>query len=112
MMASPFSGPTRAAGTRKPVGRAPAGEDAGQYKVGYGKPPIASRFKKGMSGNPRGRPPGRQPRVADELTDEQILQMVKERKLTWLALFDLYLDEKLAEETRDRADGRRPAQGE
>lgn len=27
--------------------------------VGYGKPPQASRFKKGVSGNPNGRPKGR-----------------------------------------------------
>jgi hypothetical protein len=26
------------------------------YEVGYGKPPLHSRFKKGQSGNPRGRP--------------------------------------------------------
>ena len=26
------------------------------YEVGYGKPPTASRFKKGKSGNPSGRP--------------------------------------------------------
>jgi hypothetical protein len=26
-------------------------------KVGYGKPPKHTRFKKGQSGNPRGRPP-------------------------------------------------------
>lgn len=26
------------------------------YAVGYGKPPAASRFKKGTSGNPKGRP--------------------------------------------------------
>jgi hypothetical protein len=28
------------------------------YEVGYGKPPPHSRFKKGQSGNPWGRPPG------------------------------------------------------
>jgi hypothetical protein len=28
------------------------------YKVGYGKPPTASRFKPGQSGNPKGRPKG------------------------------------------------------
>ena len=26
------------------------------YEVGRGKPPVHSRFKKGQSGNPRGRP--------------------------------------------------------
>ena len=28
------------------------------YEVGYGKPPRHTRFKKGRSGNPRGRSPG------------------------------------------------------
>ena len=28
------------------------------YEVGYGKPPRRTRFKKGQSGNPRGRLPG------------------------------------------------------
>lgn len=30
-----------------------------ESEVGYGKPPVSTRFKKGQSGNPRGRPPGR-----------------------------------------------------
>jgi len=30
----------------------------GGYLVGYGKPPKYTRFKKGRSGNPRGRPKG------------------------------------------------------
>jgi hypothetical protein len=32
-----------------------AKEEAG-YAVGYGKPPVATRFKSGQSGNPKGRP--------------------------------------------------------
>jgi hypothetical protein len=30
----------------------------GSYEVGYGKPPKATRFTSGQSGNPNGRPPG------------------------------------------------------
>jgi hypothetical protein len=33
-------------------------DDERDYEVGYGKPPRHTRFKKGQSGNPRGRPPG------------------------------------------------------
>jgi len=29
-----------------------------EYQVGFGKPPQSSRFKRGKSGNPRGRPKG------------------------------------------------------
>ena len=31
---------------------------AGDHEVGFGKPPIHSRFRKGKSGNPGGRPRG------------------------------------------------------
>ena len=30
----------------------------GDYEVGYGKPPREKRFRKGASGNPKGRPKG------------------------------------------------------
>lgn len=31
-------------------------DDKGGYKVGYGNPPKTGQFKKGQSGNPKGRP--------------------------------------------------------
>ena len=35
-----------------------ANNDSGDYEVGRGKPPRDTQFKKGQSGNPRGRPRG------------------------------------------------------
>jgi hypothetical protein len=43
--------------TEDPAG-ATQPERAAHYDVGYRKPPKASRFKKGRSGNPAGRPKG------------------------------------------------------
>jgi Family of unknown function (DUF5681) len=33
-------------------------DDEKEYEVGYGKPPKQTRFRKGQSGNPKGRPRG------------------------------------------------------
>jgi hypothetical protein len=39
--------------------KAPA-EPTSKYKVGYGKPPVATRWKTGQSGNPKGKKKGTQ----------------------------------------------------
>ena len=41
-----------------PGGKLQAGLPAQSYEVGYGKPPKETRFRKGQSGNPKGRPKG------------------------------------------------------
>ena len=46
-----------------------------QRKVGYRKPPEEHRFKKGTSGNPKGRPP--KPK-ANEPTEAEILRQISD----------------------------------
>jgi hypothetical protein len=50
------------------------------YEVGYGRPPTATRFKKGRSGNPRGRPAGSSSRRAFELVMKEIFRPIKIRE--------------------------------
>jgi len=47
------------------------------YEVGYKKPPVAARFKKGQSGNPGGKPK----RIAPELNPGKILQSIDNEEL-------------------------------
>jgi len=54
----------------------------GGGKVGYGSPPEHSRFTKGQSGNPRGRPRTRTPSVDDSRSLEALLLSQAERLIT------------------------------
>ena len=47
------------------------------YEVGFCKPPLATRFKKGQSGNPRGRPKQAKSRTPP-LTEERFKNIILE----------------------------------
>lgn len=63
----------------------------GSYEVGYGRPPVATRFKPGQSGNPRGRPKGA--KNVDTILRDVLMQQIrvldggKRRKITVFEVF-------------------------
>jgi hypothetical protein len=50
------------------------------YGVGYGKPPVHTRFRKGQSGNPSGRPRKRPSERAEEMILKETYRLVGARE--------------------------------
>jgi Family of unknown function (DUF5681) len=63
--------------TSKPKRNRPMSTEENDYEVGYGKPPVATRFKKGQSGNPSGKPK----KIAPELNPGKILQSIDNEEM-------------------------------
>jgi len=53
---------------------------ADEHKVGYGKPPVHTRFRKGKSGNPGGRPRGMTAGRATALALQEAYRLVNVRE--------------------------------
>jgi hypothetical protein len=55
-------------------------QPANEHKVGYGKPPVHTRFRKGQSGNPGGRPRGMTAGRATALALKEAYRLVNVRE--------------------------------
>lgn len=65
-----------------------------EYDVGYARTPESSRFPKGQSGNPRGRPPGRRNEAPYESVLGQLVTIREdgvERRVTAAEAFLLHM---------------------
>jgi hypothetical protein len=59
-------------------------DDEKNYKVGRGRPPLRTRFKKGQSGNPRGPRPKNLPALLIEALNEPVMATIdgEQREIT------------------------------
>ncbi len=69
--------------------RLAAGDETNDETVGYGKPPVSSRFKPGQSGNPNGRPKKKPaPSGVPHMSEERMKNIVQEEAYRTISVRD------------------------
>jgi hypothetical protein len=63
-------------GSRRPR-RKRAGDEDGDYEVGFGKPPKHSQFKPGVSGYPKGRPKWKDRGMLTEMIGKELYRPIR-----------------------------------
>jgi Family of unknown function (DUF5681) len=53
----------------------------GRYRVGYCKPPKRTQFKRGTSGNPKGRKKGSRNKVGPHLPVDKLRQLMTDKRV-------------------------------
>ena len=66
----------------------PAPDRTISYEVGYAKPPLETRFRKGQSGNPKGRPRGAKNRGNPIREDERLQAIILEEAYRTVTIND------------------------
>jgi Family of unknown function (DUF5681) len=79
------------------------------YKVGYGRPPTETRFRKGVSGNPGGRPLGMTTGRAKRLALQEAYRPITVREGDEVRIFPT-IQAVMRQQARSAAKGNGPAQ--
>ncbi|MGV8996863.1 MAG: DUF5681 domain-containing protein [Parvibaculaceae bacterium] len=65
------------------------GDEADEDKIGYGKPPVATRFRPSQSGNPSGRPKKKKPSTGiPHMSEERLKDIIQEEAYRMISVRD------------------------